>query len=185
MPMVGQFSMLIDKSLSAAELNKIQKRFIEGYGLTYEFEDLSSQMDAEERNGAKRKDNPFLMSAFRDKGTAADCLEGSVDTNGSVFHSQQLAEKMLKAVMFAAGLSEDDIRRKYNHRINDIFKDVSSHNVAPSTVDSAVKLISQYKMDIRYSVGHLPQNESVEAFWSGLRVGGWCATILSGHDRRV
>lgn len=185
LPLVNGLTNAMARILSVPELNEIQRRFIEGYGLTYEFEDLSSQMDTEEKNVAKTKDNPFLMSALRDKGTAADCLEGSVDTNGAVFHSQQLAEKMLKAVIFSTGLSEDDIRRKYNHRINDVFKDISSHNVAPSTVDSAVKLISQYKMGIRYSVDHLPKNESIEAFWAGLRIGGWCATILSGHDRRV
>lgn len=185
LPLVIGLTPAMAKNLSTAELNELQKRFIEGYGLTYEFEDLSSQMDAEERNGTKIKDNLFLMSALRDKDTAADCLEGSVDTNGAVFHSQQLAEKMLKAVLFNVGVSEEDIRRKYNHRINDIFKDVSNSNAAPCVVDSAVKLISQYKMDIRYSVGHLPKSESVEAFWAGLRIGGWCATLLSGHDRRV
>jgi len=186
LPLVNGLTPQMARSLSKNELDEIQRCFVEGYGLTYEFEDLMSQMDAEARNGSKRKDSPFLSSALRDKDTASDCLEGAVDTNGAVFHSQQLAEKMLKAVMLhTAGLSEEDIRKKYNHRIPDVYKDVASSNTAPTEVDSAIKQIAQYKMDIRYTSDHIPKVEAVEAFWSGLRVGGWCATLLSGHERRI
>lgn len=186
LPLVNGLTPAMARSLSKDELDEIQRRFVEGYGLTYEFEDLMSQLDAEARNGSPRKDNPFLSSALRDKDTAADCLEGAIDTNGAVFHSQQLAEKMLKAVMFnSAGMSEEDIRKKYNHRIPDVYRDVASSNAASAQVASAVQQISTYKMDIRYTSDHVPKDEAVGAFWSGLRVGGWCATLLSGHNRRV
>lgn len=186
LPLVNGLTPMMARSLSQDKLNEIQRRFVEGYGLTYEFEDLMSQLDAEARNMEPRKDNPFLASAVRDKDTAADCLEGAIDTNGAVFHSQQLAEKMLKAVIYnSIEISEEDIRKKYNHRIADIYRDVANCNAPSSEVASAIQQIAQYKMDIRYTSDRIPKSEAVAAFWSGLRVGGWCATLLSVHDRRV
>ncbi|MFA5903591.1 MAG: HEPN domain-containing protein [Desulfobacula sp.] len=186
LPLVNGLTPAMAKSLSNDDLDEIQKRFVEGYGLTYEFEDLLSQIDAEIKKGTPRRDNPFLSSALRDKDTASDCLEGAIDTNGAVFHSQQLAEKMLKAVIFnSTGMSEEDVRKKYNHRIPDIFKDVSSNNAEAAQVSSAIGEIAIYKMDIRYTSNHIPKNEAIDAFWAGLRVGGWCATLISGHNRRV
>lgn len=186
LPLVNGLTPAMARSLSRGELDEIQRYFAEGYGLTYEFEDLRSQQDGQPRNCVPRGDNPFLPSALRDKATASDCLEGAVDTNGAVFHSQQLAEKMLKAVIFSSvGLNEQDIRKKYSHRVSDVYKDVASSNTPPAEVVSAVQEIAKYKMDIRYEPEHIAKSEAVGAFWSGLRVGGWCATLLSGHDRRV
>ncbi len=186
LPLINGLTPSMVKSLSTDELNEIQKMFIEGYSLIYEFEDLLSQLDAEERKGVKRKENPFLSSALRDRDTAVDCLEGAIDTNGAVFHSQQLTEKMLKAVMFySKGMDEETIRKKYNHRILDIFNDLCSFNSATPEISSEVQHIAQYKMEIRYMNEHIPKAEAVRSYWAGLRVGGWCATILSGHKRRI
>lgn len=184
LPLMNGLTPAMATSLSENELEEIQRRFIEGYRLTYEFEDLKSQLNTDSRNGVGARNNPFLLSGFRDKDTASDCLEGTVDTNGAVFHSQQLAEKMLKAVIFhAGGISEEDIRKKYNHRIPDVYKDIVSGNPVPMEVTSAIQQISQYKMEIRYTSSHIPKNEAIEAFWSGLRVGGWCATrILAKNE---
>jgi HEPN domain-containing protein len=186
LPLVNGLTQSMAKHLSTAELNEIQQRFIEGYSLVYEFEDLRSQIDAGNRNGAKRNDNPFLDSALRDMGTAFDCLEGAVDTNGAVFHSQQLAEKMLKAVLFhSENMTEEEIRKKYNHRILDIYNDVCSLAKHAVHVDSEVKNIAKYKMDIRYTSTVVEKGEAVSAYWSGLRIGGLCATLISGHQRRM
>lgn len=186
LPLVNGLTPVMASHLTAEEIGEIQQSFIEGYSLVYEFEDLFSQLDAEERNNAKRKDNPFLDSAIRDKDTAADCLEASLDTNGAVFHSQQLAEKMLKAVLsYLANMSEDDIRKKYNHRITDIYKDVCAHANEAFHLSSEVNQIAQYKMDIRYTSNRISKSDAVNAYWAGLRIGGLCATLLSGHERRV
>jgi HEPN domain-containing protein len=186
LPLVNGLTQAMARSLSQKELDEIQRCFVEGYGLTYEFEDLVSELDAKARNNTPRKDNPFLARAVRDKDTAADCLEGAIDTNGAIFHSQQLAEKMLKAVIFnSTEMCEEDIRKKYNHRIPDVYRDVANSNAPSAEVSPAIQKIATYKMDIRYTSEHLPKSEAVAAFWSGLRVGGWCATLLSGHDRRV
>jgi HEPN domain-containing protein len=186
LPLVNGLTPGMARSLSSSELADIQHKFIEGFSLVYEFEDLFSQLDAEERNAKKRADNPFLISAVRDRDTAADCLEGAVDPNGAVFHSQQLAEKMLKAVMFfSANMSEEDIRKKYNHRIPDIFKDVIANSEPPDQIDSEIRHIAQYKMDIRYSSSPISKKEAVQSYWAGFRIGGWCATLLSGHKGRI
>jgi HEPN domain-containing protein len=186
LPLINGLTPAMAKILSTDELNEIQKRFIEGYSLVYEFEDLMSQLDAEERKGIKRKENPFLSSALRDRDTAVDCLEGAIDTNGAVFHSQQLTEKMLKAVMFySKGMDEENIRKKYNHRILDIFNDICNFNSVSPEIRSEVQHIAQYKMEIRYMNEHIPKAEAVRSYWAGLRVGGWCSTLLSGHKRRI
>jgi hypothetical protein len=118
LPLVNGLTPVMARSLSQSELDENQMPFVEGYGLTYEFEDLMSHLEAEARNSVPRNDNPFLASAVRDKDTSADCLEGAIDTSGTAFHSQQLAEKMLKAVILnSTEMCEKDIRKKYNHRI--------------------------------------------------------------------
>jgi HEPN domain-containing protein len=185
LPLVNGLTQAMARSLSENELDEIQNSFVEGYRLTYEFEDLMQPLKAKISSNTPRKSNPFLASALRDKDTAADCLEGGIDTNGAVFHSQQLAEKMLKAVIFnSTNMSEEEIRKKYNHRILDVYREVANNNTPSAEVASVIQKISAYKMDIRYTSNHIPKSEAVSAFWSGLRVGGWCATLLSGHDRR-
>lgn len=186
LPLINGLTPAMARRLTNTEIEKIQQSFIEGYSLVYEFEDLFSQLGAEERNGSKRKANPFLDSAIRDKDTAADCLEGAVDTNSAVFHSQQLAEKMLKAVLYhSANMTEEAIRKKYNHRMLDIYKDVCVYASHAAQVDSEARNIAQYKMDIRYTSSVIGKEEAVSAYWSGLRIGGLCATLLSGHERRI
>ena len=186
LPLVNGLTEVMAMRLSQEELDEIQRCFVEGYGLTYEFEDLLSELSANARNNTLNKGNSFLESAIRDKDTAADCLEGVIDTNGAVFHSQQLAEKMLKAVIFdSTEMSKEDIRKKYSHRITDVFRDIANSNAPPDEVISAIQGIAKYKMDIRYTSEPISKGEAVAAFWSGLRIGGWCATLLSGHDRRV
>lgn len=186
LPPVNGLTPAMAKSLSSSECEKIRNHFVEGYGLTYEFEDLSSQIEADARNGIERKDNPFLASALGDKITAADCLEGNIDTNGAVFHSQQLAEKMLKAILLhAKSMSEEGIKKRFNHRIQKVFEDVASDTRSPPAITSAVQAIARYGMDIRYTSARIEKAEAVNAFWAGLRVGGWCATLLSGNERRV
>ena len=185
LPLVNGLTQSMARNLSNDELNEIQKKFGEGYSLIYEFEDLWSQINCETSNGKERKDNPFLNSAMRDLGTASDCLESSVDTNGAIFHSQQLAEKMLKAVLFhAKNLTEEEIRKKYNHKIIDVYNDVCSYTETAFQIEDEVNTISKYKMNIRYTSTVIGKNEAVSAYWSGLNIGGFCATILSGQKRR-
>ena len=173
------------KLLTDTELQLIHNSYVEGHSLVYEFEDLHSQLNVERGNGAGRMKNPFMDSAFRDRDTGADCLEHSLDTNGAVFHSQQLAEKMLKAVLYeSAGLNEEEIRKKYHHRIKDVFKDVKKLAGDAFQLENEVRILAKYKMDIRYTSESISKSDAVEAYWSGLRIGGFCATVLSGHERR-
>ena len=176
----------VARRLSDTELDEIHNRFIEGYSLAREFEDLYSQMEAEERNGAKIINNPFLDSAMEDKDAAAACLDEDIDANGAVFHSQQLAEKMLKAVLFhLANLSEEEITQKYGHRTGDIYKDISNYAKSPDRINSEVNYISQYETDIRDSYNQVSDSDAVKAFWSGFRIGGFCAALLSGRERAI
>ncbi len=172
------------RRLSVAELDEIQNKFTEGYSLEQEFEDLYSPLDTE--NGAKIKNNPFLDSALQDRDAAVDCLDKGIDTNGAVFYSQQLAEKMLKAVLFhLANMSEEEITQKYGHSIADIYKDVTNYAESPVRISSEINYISQYEMDIRDSDSQVSDSDAVKAFWAGFRIGGFCAALLSGHERAI
>ncbi|NTW78078.1 MAG: HEPN domain-containing protein [Syntrophaceae bacterium] len=145
LPFIEGLTPAVARRLSDTELDEIHNKFIEGYSLAHEFEDLYFQLEAEERNGTKRKNNPFLDSAIQDKDAAADCLDEEIDTNGAVFHSQQLAEKMLKAVLFhLANLSEEEIMQKYGHRTADIYKEVSSYAKSPAGIDSHLYLMIRF-----------------------------------------
>lgn len=178
LPLVSGLTPAMAYRLTPAELNEIQNQFIEGFSLLQKFEDLFSSL---ETDGSKRKDNPFLDSAMDDKDDAVDCLEGPFDTNGAVFHSRQLAEKMLKAVLFhLAGTSEEEIM-KYKHRIIDIYEESSRYAKFPEEIVSEINYISQYKIDIRDSDDYVSNSDTVRAFWSGLRIGAFCATLLSDH----
>ncbi|NTW07800.1 MAG: HEPN domain-containing protein, partial [Syntrophaceae bacterium] len=186
LPFIEGLTPAVARRLSDTELDEIHNKFIEGYSLAHEFEDLYFQLEAEERNGTKRKNNPFLDSAIQDKDAAADCLDEEIDTNGAVFHSRQIAEKMLKAVLFyLANMNEEEITQKYGHRIADIYKDVSSYVESPARINSEINYITRYKMDIRDTETQVPDSEAVKAFWSGLRIGGFCAALLSGPERKI
>ena len=186
LPFVDGLTPAVARRLSLAELNEIRNKFIEGYTLTRKFEDLYSQSEAEETNGTKRKSNPFLDSAMQDKDAAVDCLGEELDTNSAVFHSQQLAEKMFNAVLFHfAGMSEEDINKKYKHRIIDIYKAISGYAKFPARIISELNFISRYKMSIKDAKRQVSSSDAVKAFWSGLRIGGFCASLLSGRKRKI
>lgn len=180
LPFIEGLTPAVARRLSDTELDEIHNKFIEGYSLAQEFEDLDSQLAAEGKN------NPFLESAMQDMDAAVDCLDEEIDTNGAVFHSKQLAEKMLKAVLFSlANLSEEEITQKYGHRTADIYKDVSSYAKSPARISSEVDYISRYKKDIRDSECQVSDSDAVNAFWSGFRIGGFCAALLSGRERAI
>jgi len=180
LPFVSGLTPAVARRLSDKDLDEIHNKFMEGYALAQEFEDLDSLLTTEEKN------NPFLESALQDRDAAVDCLDEEIDTNGAVFHSQQLAEKMLKAVLFSlADMSEEEIAQKYGHRIADIYKDVSIYAKSPARISSEVNYISQNKTDIRDSDSQVSDSEAVKAFWSGFRIGGFCAALLSGRVQAI
>lgn len=180
LPFVSGLTPGVARRLSDKDLDEIHNKFMEGYDLAQEFEDLDSRLAAEGKN------NPFLESALQDRDAAVDCLDEEIDTNGAVFHSQQLAEKMLKAVLFyLANMNEEEITQKYGHRIADVYKDVGNYAESPARISSEVNYISRYKMDIRDSESQVSDSEAVQAFWSGFRIGGFCAALLSGRERAI
>lgn len=175
LPLVSGLTPAMAYRLTPAELDEIRNQFIEGFSLLKTFEDLFSFIEADV---SEKKSNPFLDSAMEDKDDAVDCLEGPIETNEAVFYSRQLAEKMLKAVLFhKAGLSEEEII-KYKHRIIDIYEEVSRYAKFPAEIVSEINYISQYNLDIRDSDNYVSNSDTVRAFWAGLRIGAFCATLL-------
>lgn len=175
LPLVSGLTPVMVYRLTPAELDEIRNQFIEGFSLLQKFEDLFSSLEAD---GSKRKDNPFLDFAMEAKDDAVDCLEGPFDTNEAIFHSRRLAENMLKAALFhAAGLSEEEII-KYKHRIFDIYGEVSRYAKFPDELVTEISFITQYNIDTRESDDYALNSDAVSVFWSALRIGAFCATLL-------
>lgn len=177
LPLVNGLTNSLVEQLSPDESQKVQEKFYEGFYLVYEFEYLRK---IRSKNGFMRKENPFLDSALRDLDTASDCLEGKVDTNGAIFHSQQLSEKMLKAVLLHEGnMTKDEIKKKYSHKLLELYKDVCTLIESESTVvHSEIKKVAKHGMDIRYTSTVVKKDEAVSVYWSALRIGSLCARLL-------
>jgi hypothetical protein len=174
LPLISGLTPAMAYRLTPDELEGIRNQFIEGFSLLKKFEDLFSFV---ETNGSEKKSNPFLDSAMEGKDDAVDCLEGPFDTNEAVFHSRQLAEKMLKAALFhLSGKSEEEIR-SFKNRIMDIYNEVGRYSNFPAEIISEINYLSQFN-NLRDSDNFISNSDTVKAFWSGLRIGAFCATLL-------
>jgi hypothetical protein len=172
-------------ALTETELNAIIHAFEAGFALTYEFEDLSQELEQGKVSATGATQN-MLQSAIADRDTAVQCLSGRLDTNGACFHAQQHAEKMLKVYLLVNNVSTELqlSRPPYGHdlkRIHDLCATTSGDFLALS---SDVGLLSNIPMDIRYTVPKVEPTVAVETAWAALRIGGFCACRIVGQPRR-
>jgi hypothetical protein len=173
LPLISGLTPAVARRLSAAELDEIDNKFMEGFSLAHKFEDLYSQPET----------SPFLDSAMEDKDAAVDCLEEEADINGAVFHSRGLAENMLKAVLLhITDMSAEDITKKYDREITDIYREVSNYAKFPAEIITEINNILQYQTDIGDSGSLVANSDAVKAFWAALRIAGFCATLLLEHE---
>lgn len=173
------------KSLDKTELDTIKKSFEMGYALTYEIEDLRTNIHSKVISLNIANHN-ILQSAIEDRDTAIRCLSGSLDTNGACFHAQQHAEKMLKSYLLAKNIcTEDKLSKKpYGHNIENIFRACLNTINDFASLANDIALLKNIPMDIRYSLSKVASEIAVETVWAALRVGGLSACQLSGHKRR-
>lgn len=109
---INDFTPLTGDLLSEDETRRYIAMFKEGYSLSLRIDNMSKHV---QHSGPSSKlgQDPFIVSAERDREIAVRSLTRPYDCNNSIFHSQQFAEKMLKSLLFSVeGIEEDDIRHK-------------------------------------------------------------------------
>lgn len=171
-------------SLTAHELNAIWNAFRDGFCLIYELDDLTTV--AAHTRRFNQGQALLLDKAVRDRDAAVRCLSQPIDCSGACFHSQQHAEKMLKLFLLNRRIcSAREIRsRQYGHALDRLLAKCCEEDTDFFALTSHVALLKNVRMDIRYDTPEVSREAAVETFWASLRVGGLCATKLSGLPRR-
>jgi HEPN domain-containing protein len=181
--LIDEMTESMQRSLTREELQYYTERWAIGYELVYEMEDMLGSGDLRRYTPAAAE---LIRKAIEDRDNAVDCLQGPHPrTNISCFHSQQHAEKMLKAVLIEkAGVTSTNMK-KIGHKINDLVTQCLRVTSAFMNVQTDAALLANIPMDIRYEVAAVNSSVAVETYFAALRVGGFCATQISGHQRRL
>jgi HEPN domain-containing protein len=171
------------RSLTPQEIGRYAELWARGYELVYEAEDV---FDQGELPGYEPAAAELIRKALEDRDDAVDCLRGPhPKTNISCFHSQQHAEKMMKAVLIAnAGMTTATVK-KIGHKLKDILAECLKVSSIFTGIQNDVALLANIPMDIRYEMAAVDRSVAVETYFAALRVGGLCATQMSGDARRL
>ena len=173
-------------SLSSSELCEIVHNYKEGYALYYEIDRLLGISDPRFPGlYLQPLAAEFIHKAIRDREAATRCLCRNSDLNNACFHSQQFAEKMMKAfIVQKRGYTTEQEVKSFGHNIKELFEGCVKESPTFSTVANDVRVISNIRMDFRYSVPEVPLSSALEAFWSALRIAGFTACQQSGLNQR-
>jgi hypothetical protein len=108
--LIDEMTENMQRSLTREELQYYTERWAMGYELVYEMEDMLGSGDLSRYTPAAAE---LIRKAIEDRDDAVDCLRGPHPrTNISCFHSQQHAEKMLKAVLIERAGTTSTIMKK-------------------------------------------------------------------------
>ena len=181
--LIDEMTESMQQSLTREELQYYTERWAVGYELVYEMEDMLGSGSLSSYTPAAAE---LLRKAIEDRDDAVECLRGPHPrTNISCFHSQQHAEKMLKAVLVEKAGMTSTLMKKIGHKINDLVTACLRVTSAFMNVQTDAALLANIPMDIRYEIAAVDSSVAVETYCAALRVGGLCATQISGHQRRL
>ena len=186
LPLIEDLAPGLTKSLSPYERDCIRNIFSMGYALVYEMDDLEQFFRGPLAQGVSADAVQMAKSAKEDRDTIARCLSGQLDTNNACFHAQQHAEKMLKAFLLAKTIyTAQQLRGKpFGHNLHAIFEACVQSSAIFLHIVTDVGLLNNIAMDIRYSIPKVTPEMAVETCWAALRIGGLCASQISGFKRR-
>lgn len=168
-------------TLMSHEMKRLVEEWAEAFELVYELDDARHYVGTD-------KVAPYATELFRravaDREAAVSCLAEGLDTNGSCFHSQQHAEKMLKFLLAVrAGFSEDALR-KLRHGLDKALDACVSACPVMEAVRGEVANVGSVSMDYRYTRPAVPAAEATRVFWAALRVGAQSACAALSLERR-
>jgi hypothetical protein len=171
------------RSLAPEELRHFAERWVLGYELIYEMQDM---LGSAHQPMSTPQVGEIIRNALEDRGNAVVCLQGPhPQTNISCFHSQQHAEKMLKVFLIAKAGATVATVKGLGHRINALLAQCMRVNVGFANIQSDAALLANIPMDIRYQSAPVDVPAAVETYFSAMRVGALCASEISGHKRRL
>lgn len=158
----------------------------EGYELTYEL--ATSRQDyllPEPRKGALEQSKDLVESLFEDLKATRPALEASRAPGIALFHSQQLAEKSMKALLVSRGYTQSKIKG-FQHKINRIFAECSEFldDLDVKILCPDIGRMAAIKMDVRYAPPKISNRELADNFMSALRIGGAMSCALCRINRR-
>ncbi len=168
----------LTQTLSRPELLSIGYTWKAAYELVYEMDDCRGSFQSSEELSA------VFESARTDLEAAADSLRGRASPATSLFHSQQLAEKMLKTLAVAKNVCGVRDLKKFGHDLARICKACCSKCPEVIAIAADVVVVGRVTMDIRYSSPDATTKDAVETLWAALRVAGTCACLATGSERR-
>jgi hypothetical protein len=173
--LIDDFTPLTGYLLSEEDIARYREAFQEGYSLSLQIDNMDTSLRCSNPSSRASRD-PFIVSAKRDREIAIRSLTSPYDCNNSVFHSQQLAEKMLKSLLFTVeGIGENDIKQKYGHKMDKLWTRAKVGRGDCSDFDVSVKAVSEIDMSVRYSFEDISTNDAVTIFWEALRIASFCA----------
>lgn len=164
-------------SLTEVEQMSLAQRWLRGYELMYEMEDL--------RGGRLQGGPPLFASALLDRDAAVRALDQHhPDLANASFHAQQLAEKALKAYLVArAGLTEKKLK-DIGHKLEDLATRCEEESPDFVTLRPDIALLKTVTMDVRYTPPTMRPQEAAEMIWAALRVAGLAACKILDRERR-
>lgn len=138
----------------------------EDFGALYNLETRPSLLSAEQR--------AFVRRAWYDLRNSATVIKE--DTQGSIFHAHQAAEKFVKAALLRVGVGANVVR-KLQHKLEEASLRLSESHVKFATMLPWAKALDLLlgSMDIRYSQVVRSQANGVSAFSAARSICGFLA----------
>jgi len=172
----------LKRSLTNEEKETCIYAWTMGCELVYEIEDLLRGGDLSQYSPVTRA---LITNAVGDRQTTAEALQGAhPQTNTSSFHSQQHAEKMLKAVLVHGERLPEQELKKLGHRIGGLVDRCRANATCFAELANDAACLDRLSMGVRYTT-HVAPREAIEYYFAALRVGGLCAGRISGRARRL
>ena len=171
---------------TAEELYRAYRDWREGYELTYELRSPNHDFFLPKPGeAAVIRSRDLIESLFDDLEATRPALEAGHAPGVSLFHSQQLAEKSMKALLVSRGFDLREISN-FGHDVNRLFEECSEflEELTVQLLRRDVEMIAAIKMDVRYSPPEVSHRELADKFLSALRIGGAAMCALCHIARR-
>jgi len=133
-------------------------------------------------------ENGLVWRGLADLEIAANSIKQSEDTQNTIFHTHQAAEKFLKVAIKRSGFKSD--LKTLKHNLPKIFGELTALNRRYAWLKSSVDSLQNFapNMDIRYGVVPRTVDSAVSSFYSALNVCAvlakiWLFDIARGTDK--
>lgn len=126
----------------------------------------------------------LMQSALQDRDAAVDALGKPNRFPTALFHSQQLAEKSLKAVLRSIGMGEERLR-EIGHKLSKLYEKCSPISSIFGMITKEVEALSLIGMNVRYDNPTVSPLQAASVYWAGLRVCALSTCVICRINRRV